>query len=99
MPPAGQVQRIDSMATQAAASQSGAAGSRRRGTAAAPSTPYQTVWVSESPSHGIGADDVQPPQQGDLEGGAEDQAGDPRRARRQPVGDHEERRDRERQQP
>ena len=42
----------DSIATQATASQTGAAGSRRSGTTAAPSTPYQTVWVRDRPSHG-----------------------------------------------
>ncbi|MGC4111959.1 MAG: hypothetical protein QM747_16395 [Nocardioides sp.] len=52
IPPAGHVVRTASMATQATAHQAGAPGSRRRGTSAAPSTPYQTVWVRERPSHG-----------------------------------------------
>ena len=51
IPPAGQVQRRLSIATQAIASQTGDAGSRRNGTTATASRPYQRVWVTDSPIH------------------------------------------------
>jgi len=52
MPPAGQSVRMFSIATQAAASQSGAAGRRLNRTVAAPSTAYQSAWVADRPSQG-----------------------------------------------
>ena len=52
MPPAGQSVRMFSMATQATASQTGATGSRRNGTATTANTAYHPAWIADSASHG-----------------------------------------------
>ena len=52
MPPAGQSVRMSSIATQATASQNGAAAEASQRHRAAASTPYQSAWTTERPSQG-----------------------------------------------